>query len=84
MVEPDPKRSDLEILYRQAENGDPIAQRNLAGRLNNGDGVPQDRAAAILWLRRQRKEAIPGHKPNTPSSSDRPANQKISAKAWNG
>jgi hypothetical protein len=50
MIEAGPKRSDLDTLYRRAHDGDPIAQRDLAVCLHNGDGVPQDRTAAILWL----------------------------------
>jgi hypothetical protein len=50
MIEPRPN-GDLEILWRRAGDGDPVAQRDLAICLYKGDGVPQDRSAASLLLK---------------------------------
>jgi TPR repeat protein len=52
MVEADPKLRDVETLYRRAEDGNPTAQRDFAVCLHNGDGVPQDRAAAMVWMKK--------------------------------
>jgi hypothetical protein len=52
MSEPAPERSDVEALYRRANQGDPEAQRDLAICLHKGDGVAQDQSAASFWLRK--------------------------------
>jgi hypothetical protein len=52
MSEPAPESSDIEALYRRANQGDPEAQRDLAIRLHKGDGVAQDPSAASFWLRK--------------------------------
>jgi Sel1 repeat len=81
MVEADPKLRDLETLYRRAEDGNPAAQRDLAVCLHNGDGVPQDQAAAILWLRKAAEGGDPWaqtqHAINLRSTGD-PENQRES------
>jgi hypothetical protein len=52
MSEPGSGSFDIEPLYRRANEGDPTAQRDLAVRLHNGDGVAQDPSAAGLWLQK--------------------------------
>src|SRR6266478_6039698 len=47
-----PKNAELEDLRRRAKDGDPAAQRDLAVRLHSGDGLPQDRSSADLWLKK--------------------------------
>jgi|688.fasta_scaffold310231_2 TPR repeat protein len=42
----------IEEIRRDAEQGRPASQRELAGRLLFGDGVATDPAAAVVWARR--------------------------------
>jgi hypothetical protein len=47
------RRQEALAEWRQlAENGDTLAQYNLAARYLSGEGVPQSRAIALDWLRR--------------------------------
>lgn len=46
-------------LRARAESGDARAQVELADRLHFGDGVPQDDAAAFLWMRRAADQGLP-------------------------
>jgi hypothetical protein len=46
-----PPSDPLRAEKRAAELGDPNAQRRLALRYQKGDGVGQDEAAALVWLR---------------------------------
>jgi uncharacterized protein len=43
---------DPEELFKRANEGDIDAQRDLAIRLYNGDGLPQDQPSASLWLKK--------------------------------
>ena len=43
---------DIEETRRDAEAGDPIAQNNLGGMYDKGEGVPQDYAEAVKWFRK--------------------------------
>jgi TPR repeat protein len=52
MIELGPRTPDLATLYRQANDGDPAAQCDLAIRLHDGDGVPQDQSAASRWMKK--------------------------------
>ena len=50
----------LDELRALAEQGDPVAQVNLAALYGSGEGVPQDWGEAVRWLRRA---ADQGHAP---------------------
>jgi hypothetical protein len=49
---PAPVPDAIAALVAEAERGDPVAQRNLAIRYVNGEGVPANEATAMKWCKR--------------------------------
>jgi TPR repeat protein len=50
----------LRLLRTAAEGGQSAAQMMLGMRLNDGQGLPQDRAEALRWFERAANQGYPG------------------------
>ena len=49
----------LRLFRSLAEQGDPTAQEHLGVMYENGQGLPQDYAEAVLWYRRAAGQGLP-------------------------
>lgn len=55
---------EIEELYRRALHGSSLAEFSLAQKYLDGDGVPQDTAVAVKWLRRAAEHGSRGAQVN--------------------